>query len=168
MSPIYLHLLVNQLPVAITVLGVALLAWAVVRGDESRTRTSLAMFVFAAVLSVATFFTGKRAAGGLEGAVPAALIDQHHAMARLATLALLGLGAASLVALTASRGRKLPRRVALLLLVASLAPAVALVWTATRGGRIRHPELRPGVEAPAGTGRRVPAAHAEEVGVYEP
>jgi len=50
-SPIYLHLLVNQLPVAVTVLGVALLAYAVVRGDESRTRTSLALFVFAAVAS---------------------------------------------------------------------------------------------------------------------
>jgi len=58
--------------------------------------------------------------------------------------------------------------VALLLLAASLAPAVALVRTATRGGRIRHPELRPGVKAPAGAVRRVPAAHADEVGAYDP
>jgi hypothetical protein len=124
------------------------------------------MFVLAAVASVATFFTGKRAAGGPGETAPAALIDQHHALARLATLALLALGAASVVALAASRRRKLPRRVAFLLLVASLAPAVALVWTVTRGGRIRHPELRPRVEAPAGTGRRVPAAHADEAGAY--
>jgi hypothetical protein len=127
------------------------------------------MFVVAALAGIATFFTGKRAAGGVAGApeVPGALIDQHHAVARIATLALFALGAASVLTLAASRGRRLPRRVAILLLVVSLAPAVALVWTATRGGRIRHPELRPGAEAPSVT-VRAPAAHAEEVGAYEP
>jgi len=170
MSPVYLHLLVNQFPVAATVMGVAMLAYAVARGNEGLTRTSLGLFVAAALAATGTFVTGRRAAGGLDGmpGVSRALIDQHHALARIATLALAALAAASVVALAASRGRRLPRRVAVFLLVLSLGPAVALVWTATRGGRIRHPELRPGVEAPSGAGRRVPAAHAEEVGVYEP
>jgi len=170
MSPVYLHMLVNQFPVAATVMGVAMLAYAVARGNESLSRTSLGLFVAAAVAAVGTFVTGRRAAGGLGGVpdVSGALIDQHHALARIATLALIVLGAASVVALAASRGRTLPRRVAFLLLLGSLAPAVALVGTATRGGRIRHPELRPGVESPSAAARRPLAAHAEEVGAYEP
>lgn len=165
MSPIYVHLLVNQTPVAATVFGVAMLAYAVARGRESLERTSLGMFVFAALAAVATFVTGKRAEGGVDevGSVPAVLIDQHHALARLATLSVVALGAASLAILLSTRRRRLPRRLAALLLVASLAPAAALVWTATRGGRIRHPEIRPNAQV-----RRTATAHADEVGVYEP
>lgn len=161
MSPIYVHLLVNQTPVAATVFGVAMLAYAVARGRESLERTSLGMFVFAALAAVATFVTGKRAEGGVDevGSVPAVLIDQHHALARLATLSVVALGAASLAILLSTRRRRL----AALLLVASLAPAAALVWTATRGGRIRHPEIRPNAQV-----HRTATAHADEVGAYEP
>jgi uncharacterized membrane protein len=168
MSPVYLHLLVNPFPVTVTVIGVAMLAYAVARGNESLMRTGLALFFLAALLAMAAFVTGARAGGVLQE-MPGASgrsIDRHHALARITTLALVVLGAASMVALAAFRRGRLPRRVAILILAAALAPAAALVWTAGRGGRIRRPELRPA--APSADRPRAPAAHAEEIGIYEP
>lgn len=165
MSPIDLHLLVNPFPVAVTVIGVGMLAYAVARGQESLMRTGLGLFLLAALAAVAAFATGTVARSGLEG-IPGTsgpLIDRHHAVARIATLALVGLGAASMVALATFRRGRLPRRVGIVILAASLAPAAALVWTAGRGERIRRPP-----PPPAATRPYAPGAQAEEVGSYEP
>ncbi|MFL5381825.1 MAG: hypothetical protein ACJ8GN_04855 [Longimicrobiaceae bacterium] len=156
MSPVHLHLLMNQLPVAGTALGVFILARGVARHDEALDRASLVIFVVAAAATGLAFLTGERAEAGMTG-VSGALIDRHHHLARLATGALGVLGAASLLTLAAFRRRALPRWLPVLLLAASLVPVGALVWTVNRGAEIRSRE-----EVPA------TAVHAEEVGAYEP
>jgi hypothetical protein len=156
MSPVDVHLLMNQLPLAGTALGAFVLAWGVARHDEGLDRTSLVIFVVAAAATGVAFLTGERAEAGVTG-VSYALIDRHHHLARIATLSLGLLGAASLLTLAGFRRRALPRRLPVLLLAMALVPMGALVWTVNRGAQIRPPE-----EMPAA------APRAEEVGVYEP
>lgn len=156
MSPEHLHLLMNQLPVAGTALGAFILAWGVLHHDEALDRASLVVFVVAAAATGLAFVTGERAEARVTG-VAGALIDRHHHLARLSTLSLGLLGAASLLTLAAFRRRALPRRLPVLLLAAALVPLGMLVWTVNRGAQIRSSE-----EVPAA------AARAEEVGAYEP
>src|SRR4051794_18904226 len=108
MSPVHLHLLMNQLPVAGTALGMFILAWGVARHDEALDRTSLVIFVVAAAATGLAFLTGEHAEARMAG-VSGALIARHHHLARLATVALGLLGTASLLTLASFRRRPLPR-----------------------------------------------------------
>jgi hypothetical protein len=152
-----MHLLMNQLPVAGAALGAFILAWGVTHHDERLERASLVVFVVAALATTAAFLTGERAAEERMAAVAWSAVERHHHWARLATIALLALGCASLLTLAAFRRKALPRWLPVLLLAMALVPVGALVWTANRGARI-HPHR----EAPTTPPR------AEEVGAYEP
>jgi uncharacterized membrane protein len=156
MSPGQMHLLLNQLPVAGTALGVFILAWGMAHRDERLERASLVVFVVAALATAAAFLTGERAEERM-AAVAWSAVQRHHHVARLATIALLALGSASLLTLAAFRRRALPRWLPVLLLAMALVPVGALVWTANRGTRIHPPEPPP-----------TAATRAEEVGAYEP
>lgn len=144
MSPVHLHLILNHVPVVGTLMGVCLLAWAVLRRDDRLIRVCLGMFAVLAAVALATFLTGEPAEEAVEGlaGVSESLVEQHEGAARLATIALGFLGLLSVAVLLRFRTRALPRQVALLLLAAALVPAGMMAWTANLGGQIRHSEIR--------------------------
>lgn len=155
MSTVHLHLLLNHVPVIGTVIGLCLLAYAVLRKDEGVARVTLGMFAVLALLAGAVFLTGEPAEEAVEGlaGVSEAIIERHEEAALLSTIALGGLGMLCLGALVSFRRRPLPRIVPVILLAAGLLPAGAMAWTANLGGQIRHSEIRPGAsagEVPAG------------------
>jgi uncharacterized membrane protein len=149
MSPAHLHLFLNHVPVMGMVMGIGLLAYAVLQRDDRLARVCLGMFAVLAAFALATFLSGELAEGAAEGlaGVPQSRVERHEAAARLATLALGFLGVLSLAVLLRFRTRALPRQAAVLLLAAAVVPAVMIVRTASLGRMIRESEIRAEVVA---------------------
>ena len=137
------HLILNHLPVLGTIFGLALLAWAVVRRDDTLQRAALATFVLAALAAIPVFLTGEPSeeiVEDLAGTAQAA-IKAHEEAAVIALIAVEALGAMALAALGLFRKRGVPRPLATAALVFALATAGWMAQTANLGGRIRHAEL---------------------------
>lgn len=146
MNTAHIHLLLNHVPVIGTLLGIALMAWAIVRRSTEVAKTALALFVILAPIALVVYLTGEpvehiveRLPGVTEGA-----IEAHEEAATVAAIALGGLGVVALWALVYFRRRVLPRAVLLIMLACSLGVGGLMAWTANLGGQIRHTEIRAG------------------------
>jgi hypothetical protein len=147
----YIHLMLNHLPVIGSVFGVLLLLFALLRKSEELKRVSFGVFVFTALLALPVYFTGEPASEIVEHlpGVAESLIEEHE---DAALFALLMAGATGIVALAGlilfRRAERLPGRLVGAVLVLSLATSGLMGWTANRGGRIRHTEIRADFTAP--------------------
>ena len=151
MTGVHIHLLLNHLPVIGTIVALLLLAFAVQRRSVPLTRASLALFALLAVVGLAVYLTGEPAEHVIED-IPGLresthdFIEEHEDAALFATWLLGAVGALSLGGLIVYRKRPegIPRRFAVIVLILSLFPTVAMIRTAYLGGLIRHTEIRGG------------------------
>jgi putative effector of murein hydrolase LrgA (UPF0299 family) len=148
----YIHLMLNHLPVIGSIFGVLLLLFVLLRKGEELKRVSFGVFVLTALLALPVYFTGEPAGEMVEHlpGVVESLIEEHE---DAALFALLMAGATGVVALAGlilfRRAERLPGRIVGAVLVLSLATSGLMGWTANRGGRIRHTEIRGDFKAPA-------------------
>jgi uncharacterized membrane protein len=152
---VHLHLLLNHLPIIITGLALALLAFAVWRHDDTLERTGLVFLVVAALSALPTYLTGEGAEDAVKHlpGVTRDVIERHSDMALFAALFVGALGVAALWALWRYRRPiRIPRPFLLTLLAGSLIGAGLMAYTGLLGGEIRHTEVRPGYIAPPDTG----------------
>ena len=154
MNAAHLHLLLNHLPVVGTMVGILLLAYALLRRSPELARASLGLFVLLALAGVVVYLTGEPAEETVENlaGVSESAIESHEEAALVATMLLGVLGVVALGGLVAFRKRAagIPRGFAALALALSLAPAAAMGYTANLGGQIRHTEIRSGAAATGG------------------
>lgn len=150
MGSIHLHLLLNHVPVIGAVLGVLLLAVAIVRRNDELGKAALALFALLAATSVVVFLTGEPAeelAEKLPG-FSKAITERHEDAARVAVVAMGLTGLFCLITLAIYRRRPLARWVTPLAFAVSLGSAGIMGYAANLGGQIRHTEIRastPGV-----------------------
>ena len=139
----HLHLMMNHLPVLGTLFGLALLAWALLRRNDTLQRAALATFALAALAAIPVFLTGEPSEEIVERMTGTAkqAIEAHEEAAVIALIAIEVLGAMALTVLLFFRKRSLPRPLAGAALVFALATAGWMAQTANLGGRIRHAEL---------------------------
>jgi uncharacterized membrane protein len=146
MSAVHLHLLVNHLPVVGVLVAAAVLAYALLRKSDELVRFGFGMLVVLGAVGGGVYFTGEPAEERVEGraGISEAMIERHEEAAQVATVLLGAAAAAALVALLALRRN--PARSALRLarpiLILTLAPALAMAYTAYLGGQVGHAELR--------------------------
>ena len=140
----HVHLMLNHLPVLGTVFGFALLAWAVLRRNETLQRAALGTLVLTALAAIPVFLTGEPSEELVEHLTGTAepAIEAHEEAAVVALIAIEALGAMALAALVLFRNRGIPRPFAAGALAFALATAGWMAQTANLGGRIRHAELR--------------------------
>jgi uncharacterized membrane protein len=144
MNAVQIHLMLNHLPViGLVFVAVALGAGALTRKD-TLVRFALFLMMGLALAVVPVFLSGEPAEEGVEhlAGVTERAIEPHEDMARVATIALVGLGLFALIGLLRTRGRPVGRELTAAALLLSFAVAGLLAWTAHLGGQIRHPELR--------------------------
>jgi uncharacterized membrane protein len=146
MNAAYLHLAGTHLPVVGTLFGLGLFVYGLLRKSEELRRTGLLVFLVAALLAVPAYRTGAAAVSLLKRAAPGMPpdpTDQHAEVAILALTGSLVLGVVSLLGLICFRkGKRLPGAFLALVLLMAVVSSVLMTWTATLGGRIRHPEIR--------------------------
>jgi uncharacterized membrane protein len=140
----HLHLMLNHLPVLGTVFGLALLAWALLRRNETMQRAALGTFILAALTAIPVYLTGEPSEEMVEHLAGTAeqAIEAHEEAAVVALIAVEALGAMALAALLLFRKRVMPRPMVGAALVFALVTAGWMAQTANLGGRIRHAELR--------------------------
>jgi uncharacterized membrane protein len=143
----HLHIMINHFPVVGAIGATLLLAWAWYRRNDELERTALLVWVLTALSAVAAYVTGSFAEDVVDKipGVNPATISSHDDAALVALIAAEIAGAwalASLWSLWRSGRLQGWRRVVQLLM--ALAVCVAMGWTANLGGRILHPEARPG------------------------
>lgn len=162
MSFAHLHLLVNHFPVVGAVLGVLLIAVAMLRHSPELERAALWLFTLLGAGGILVFLTGEPAEDSVENLAgfSDALAGRHEAVALAATVAMGVLGALCAAALIGYRRTPLPRWVMTVVLVAAIGSASIMGYTANLGGQIRHTEIRGGDVA--GTAAPAPAGAAHD------
>lgn len=147
MNDIHYHLIVNHFPIVANILGILIVLVGFFAKKNQVLHTGLAIFVLAALTTLAAYQTGENAedmAEKLPG-VSHDLIEKHEHEAERFRGYSLAAGVLSLIALYLSVKKK-PGVVMLctaLLIVAGVSAYYA-AKTGTSGGEIRHPEIREG------------------------
>lgn len=144
MNDAYLHLIVNHVPIFSMLFGLFILAWGLFKKKESIQHIAMALFILGAVSAYTAVETGERAEEVVEDRVTGVshdLIHNHEEAAEIAMWLSIITGVLALASLFVS-SYKLRFKNALVgvVLVAALASAAALLYTAYEGGKIRHPE----------------------------
>jgi len=143
MTPAHLHLMLNHFTVVGSVVGFALLAWAMLRRSREAVMLSLTCNVVIALISIPVYFTGEPASdqvAHLDGVAPDA-IEEHEEAANFAFAAVECVGALALAGLLLFRTEPVPRWFLTITLVGALLSVGTVIYTADRGRRIRHTEL---------------------------
>jgi uncharacterized membrane protein len=149
----HLHLLLNHLPIIVTVLGLLLIVIAMWRKSEPLARVALAFFVGGALSALPTYLTGESAEDTVRKlpGVTREVIEAHSDAALISAIFVGLLGVFALWSLWRYRSpAPLPAWVVRVTLVASIIGSGLMSWTGLLGGEVRHTEVRPGFVAPSG------------------
>lgn len=146
MSDAHWHLLVSHLPVLGVPFGAAVLGIGLLRANPTIQRTGLLVLLLAGLAAGLAYVTGEPAEHALEGMAgrPESLVEAHEDAALAALFASGVLALLSAAQLWRLRRGRLGRRFAVGTIVVAVGTALALAWVANLGGRISHPEIRPG------------------------
>ena len=158
MSFTHLHLILNHFPVIGTVIGIALLAYALFSRSSDLGKASLGLFAALGAISILVFLTGEPAEGAIEHlpGFSESITEQHEEIALVATVALAAFGALSLGVLAVFRKKQLPRWVTLGSFAVSLVAGGLMGYTALLGGQVRHTEIRVGASVVQSESRENP------------
>jgi len=145
MDAVRLHLIINHVPVIVTVLSAAVLGWAIISGKIEYRRLAFIGFILAAVFVLISFESGENAEDIVEelsGFSHEVIEDHEHAAdtARWLTLILGAFGIIGLIFYNRKpfKGYKMFMYLCLLF---SLVVVGYLAYTGYLGGFIRHTEL---------------------------
>ncbi|MDQ2768525.1 MAG: hypothetical protein M3Y30_15390 [Gemmatimonadota bacterium] len=147
----HLHLLLNHVPIIVTVLGLLLVAVATWRKSDALARVALAFFVGGALSALPTYLTGDSAEHTVlhMPGVTRAVIEAHSNAALISAIFVGALGVFALWSLWRFRSNALlPAWVVRVALAASIIGSGLMSWTGLLGGEVRHTEVRPGFVAP--------------------
>ncbi len=150
MSPISLHLLSCHVPFVGGLFALALLVYAIRRGEENLSRAADYAILAVGLGCAVAWASGPATFSAIETWLdPAAteFAERHEGLGELVMVVWAAAGAIALWGVFLSRAsRPAPRwRAPVLLALVSLGLTLA-VWAGHEGGRIRHGELRSGVE----------------------
>ena len=147
-KPEYIHVVLNHLPIYGTILGALALAISLILRSRAAQITALILTLIAGASAYPVLVTGQRAYKTIRGVsddAGADWLDEHMDRAEKTIGAFYSLAALAIAALLVPI--KWPKSAvplaALTLVVAILCSGVA-VYIAQPGGRVRHPEFRPG------------------------
>lgn len=144
MTPTHIHLVLNHVPLIGTVIGLALLAYALLRKEHAVAKSAMSIFIFTALVAGVVYLTGESAEEAVEHlpTVTHASIETHEEAALIGLIATFILGLVSFFGLIVSWQKPLRRGVGSTVLVLAVATAGILTWVGFLGGKINHPELR--------------------------
>ena len=147
----HIHIVINHFPVILVPTGLALMIFGLFRGSEDLKKAAAWMFVASGLFAAIAFVSGNMAAPALLAAVPGVSVPDMVVHQQAAQFALGGsvlLALICLWGLFVFRGKMLPVRVAVVLLVVAVWLFSVMGRTAYLGGKIRHTEIIAVVQTP--------------------
>lgn len=139
----HLHLMINHFPIIGTLIGGLLMAYALLRRDESLQRVVLVMWLSLAAMTPLVMKTGEEAEERVEkmAGMSGNMIHEHEESAELSLWLMIGLGIASLVTLVLGKMKYKGNSFAISAFVLSLIVIGSMIRTGYLGGQIRHTEI---------------------------
>jgi len=147
MNAAQIHLALNHIPLMGLGFGLLVLLYGLVRKSADVQRAALIVFLIAAIFVAPVFLSGEGAEDVVEGLphVSDQRIEQHEEAAVTAQVMMILVGIASLGGLYLLHKQKSLKLIASVSLVAlSAISLLVMLYTASLGGKISHPELRAG------------------------
>ncbi len=143
----HIHLLFNHAPIFLTLFGILVFSFGLLKKQTILEKTGLLSFVASGLLSFPTYFSGENAEEKVEdlAGVSHAMIHEHEEMAETAFFMLIGLMVASLILLFVmwkAKEMKNSGMMKILVLVLAVLSFSYLAIVGNNGGKIRRPELR--------------------------
>lgn len=142
----HLHLLLNHFPIIGTIIGVGLMAYALIRKENSLQKAVLGLWVIMTLFTFPVMKTGEEAEETVENlpGMSHDLIHEHEEAAEWALWLMIGLGVISLFSLVQQRRGKNAQSITMIAFVVSLVVSTAMARTGYLGGQIRHTEIQSG------------------------
>lgn len=146
MNLTHFHLLLNHLPILGSFFGILIFLSGYVFKELPVRKAGLGIFIFAAIMAIPAYFTGKPAENAIKNLpdIAKGMIERHETVAVVALGCILALGMLSAVVfylITCKKGKTKILMTSILIL--SLITFGLMAWTARTGGQIRHSEIRP-------------------------
>ena len=143
-----MHLALTHVPVVLSIVGLVVMIVALLKKNDTLTKTALYFLLFAGVSAVPVFFTGEGAEEAIEHlpGVSENVIEKHEALAKVAFGLVVAAAIVSLIGLLFYRQVAIRRAIRPLVLILAFATSVIMVVTAHFGGQVRHTEIRSGFE----------------------
>lgn len=152
MSAIYLHLILNHIPVLGTIFCLILMSYAIISKNKQFQQIISFLLILISIISFPVFFSGHNAHETLEKLpeISKDIIEKHEDAALPALIAIEVTGVLALTSIIASKqfGQS-SKYLTTAVLALSLVSAFLLSKAAYTGGHIRHPEIKPGFKLPA-------------------
>jgi uncharacterized membrane protein len=158
MNGAHLHLVINHIPVIGIPIVTLLLAIAYFRHSQELIRVSLWLLVLMIAAGAATYLSGEGAEEVVKQLPDFAeeLVERHELLGTITVSAAALVGLLTVIALVKTKHAPMPRWMVGGLLVGAIAGSVLVSLTGMTGGRIRHPEVRPGFTLPPTDLQRTP------------
>ncbi len=147
MSAAHFHIVFTHAIVVMSILGVLILAWALLRKNHDIRTVGLSLILVGGLLGIPVYLTGESAEEVAEeiAGISHEVIHEHEEAAELTFIGMEVLAAAALAALLISARRKSTGQGAAIgVLVLGVIVGFLLARTANLGGEIRHSEIRSG------------------------
>ncbi|GAA5020677.1 hypothetical protein GCM10011506_04320 [Marivirga lumbricoides] len=145
MNDAHIHLLVNHVPIVGLLIGIlVLLAGMLLKKAEVKI-TAMAIFIFSALASIVTFYSGEGAEEVLENLAgySETLMHLHEEDAEAFFMLTLILGSLSFITLIAEiKKAKFSKYLMILCLLVALTDGVLATFAGNSGGEITHKEIR--------------------------
>lgn len=145
MDQLHVHLFINHLPVAGTILGTIVLILALLFRSKHTTLAAYTLFIISSAGAGIAYLTGEGAEEAVEH-IPGIIkdsIERHEDFSLYALIAMIILGIASLAgAFLVQKKSRLVKRMSYFILALSVISFSLIAWTAYLGGQIRHTELK--------------------------
>ena len=147
MDQLHVHLFINHLPVAGTILGTIVLIIALLFRSKYTSLAAYTLFFISSLGAGIAYLTGEGAEESVEH-IPGVIkdtIERHEDFSMYALIAMIVLGIASVAgAFLIQKKSRLVKNLSYFILLLSIISFSLIAWTAYLGGQIRHTELKKG------------------------
>jgi len=142
--------MLNHVPIIGLIFATLLLVYSLARKSTEVARASFILYVLVALATVIVYFSGHGARAIVVNLpeISKPMIELHEDGALVSLTAILIVGIAALAGFIFVRSKPVSRKLAVLVLVLSILASLSVGYTGSLGGKIHHPELRPGFVAP--------------------
>jgi uncharacterized membrane protein len=143
MNASQIHLALTHVPVILSVIGLVILIIALIRKNDTLTKTSFYIFLAAGLFALPVYFTGEGAEEVIEEfpGVSESVIGKHKQFASISLTIILICGVISLAALFLYKYLQAARIIKYAVLIFAFGSAITMAQTAHLGGQIRHTEI---------------------------
>jgi uncharacterized membrane protein len=143
MNASQIHLALTHVPVILSVIGLVILIIALIRKNDTLTKSSFYIFLAAGLFALPVYFTGEGAEEVIEEfpGVSESVIGKHEQFASISLTIILICGVASLAALFLYKYLQAARIIKYAVLIFAFGSAITMAQTAHLGGQIRHTEI---------------------------